>query len=98
MPSRLNVSAAARVRFVMNCVDDSATSSGDVRLNPFQGRALSRSECVQPSLIRLRRVDGWPERRVIQPYFFSQTAKASAKARYPGRPFSMARMARLPLM
>ena len=33
-------------------------------------------------------------RRVIEPYFFSQTAKASAKARYPGRPFSMARMAR----
>src|SRR5262249_44849863 len=37
-------------------------------------------------------------RRVIEPYFFSQTAKASAKARYPGRPFSMARMARLPLL
>ena len=34
---------------------------------------------------------------IIQAYFFSQSAKASAKARYPGRPFSMARMARLPL-
>ena len=37
-------------------------------------------------------------RRFIQAYFFSQSAKVSAKARYPGRPFSMARMARLPLM
>ena len=35
---------------------------------------------------------------IIQAYFFSQSAKASARARYPGRPFSMARMARLPLM
>ena len=31
-------------------------------------------------------------------YFFSQAAKASAKARSPGGPFSIARMARPPLV
>ena len=36
--------------------------------------------------------------RGLQVYFFSQAAKASAKARSPAGPFSMARMARLPLM
>jgi SRSO17 transposase len=62
--------------------------------------APARAGAQHHSLLHFVGEAPWSDERVlgtIVRYFFSQAAKASTKARSPGGPFSIARMARPPL-